>query len=89
MTKDRYGRTVAKDYIYEHNLSQSLDREGYVWVYRKYCKMDICDSWYRDEDQARELKKGLWRDRHSMPPWQWRKAEEIKMKWNYMLTLGR
>jgi endonuclease YncB( thermonuclease family) len=78
VTKDRYGRTVAMVHINRKNLNESLVQQGFAWVYRKYCKMSICDNWYQYEDQARTLKKGLWRDPHAIPPWQWRKEKRQK-----------
>ena len=78
VTKDRYGRTVAMVFINGTNLNQSLIQAGYAWVYRKYCKMDVCKSWYQDENQARHTSKGLWRDPNPTPPWKWRKAKRNK-----------
>ena len=80
VTKDRYGRTVAMVHVTRKNLNELLVQQGLAWVYRKYCKMDICENWYQYEDQARSSKKGLWRDPHAIPPWQWRKEKRQKHK---------
>lgn len=80
VTKDRYGRTVAMVHVTRKNLNELLVQQGLAWVYRKYCKMDICENWYQYEDQARSSKKGLWQDPHAIPPWQWRKEKRQRHK---------
>ena len=75
ITKDRYGRTVAMVHIHGTNLNQALIQAGYAWVYRKYCKKDICEGWYQDEEQARNAGRGLWHDPYPTPPWIWRKIK--------------
>ena len=72
MTTDRYGRTVALVYVDGQSLNESLVRSGYAWVYRKYCKEAFCADWLALEDTARNQKKGMWRDPHIIPPWEYR-----------------
>jgi len=78
ITRDRYGRTVALVSVHGVSLNEALIRAGYAWVYRKYCRMDICDGWYRDEHQAKQAGKGLWQNSRPTPPWLWRKAKRNK-----------
>lgn len=75
VTLDRYGRTVAFVTVNGTSLNQSLVQAGYAWVYRKYCKNDICESWYQDENRARNSDKGLWRDPDPVAPWEWRREK--------------
>ena len=44
-----------------------------LW-YRKYAPADAVLE--RLEQDAREVKKGLWTDTYSVPPWEWRKRNE-------------
>lgn len=74
-TVDRYGRTVGFVYINDLNLSEEIIRNGYGWVYRKYCKRAFCDDWLEHEKQARESRIGLWKDKSPTPPWEWRKQK--------------
>jgi endonuclease YncB( thermonuclease family) len=40
------------------------------WVFDRY----VTDrSLYADQDEARVAKRGLWRDAHPVPPWEWRR----------------
>ena len=71
-TVDRYGRTVALVYVDGQSLNELLIRNGYAWVYQKYCKDSFCSEWSRLEEQARSQKKGMWQDPHIVPPWEWR-----------------
>ncbi len=72
MTTDRYGRTVALVYVDGQSLNESLVRNGYAWVYRKYCKEAFCSEWLDLEENASNEKKGMWRDPHIIPPWEYR-----------------
>ena len=72
---DRYGRTVAliqppDDTV---TLNEALVRQGYAWVYRKYCKADFCTEWLSHEQAAQASGRGLWADPDPIPPWQYRK----------------
>lgn len=69
--QDRYGRTIA-DVIMEEgrNLNQELVGEGWCWWYRKYAPGNTVLE--RLEAEARDAKKGLWKDPHPIPPWDFR-----------------
>ena len=46
---------------------------GYAWVYDKYVT-EI--SFYEDQDNAKQFKKGLWKDSASLAPWEWRSIKK-------------
>ena len=72
VTKDRYGRTVAHVFFDGKNLSHQIVAAGYGWHYVKY------SSDYKLthlENKARKAKIGLWKDSHSVAPWEWRKQQ--------------
>ncbi|TKB24218.1 nuclease [Desulfopila sp. IMCC35006] len=71
-TTDRYGRTVAMVLINGENLNEQIVASGNGWVYRKYCTADYCNDWLKLEKAARDARIGLWTDRNSQPPWEWR-----------------
>lgn len=77
VTVDRYSRTIADVYIEGdgENLSEELVRNGYAWVYRKYCNKRICSFWLKLEAKARVNGIGLWSDSEPIPPWQWRRGK--------------
>lgn len=88
MTTDRYGRTVAQVYVDGQSLNESLVRSGYAWVYRKYCKEAFCADWLALEDTARNHKKGMWRDPHIIPPWEYRQLGREQQVSHPSLVMG-
>ena len=67
---DRYQRILGR--VYRGNLDVNAEqvRQGMAWVFRRYTK-DA--SLLAIESEAREQKRGLWRDPGPIPPWEWRK----------------
>lgn len=74
MGYDKYTRTVAGIVSLPQGdvIQESLLREGLAWVYPKYCRN--CDQWIEIEAEARDARKGLWRQNDPVPPWEWRHA---------------
>ena len=69
---DRYGRIVGLVYIDDSSLNQALVKNGYAWVYRKYCKETFCKDWLNLESTAKGEKIGLWAEPTPIPPWKYR-----------------
>jgi micrococcal nuclease len=70
--KDKYGRTIADVLLADGtNVNHTLVKDGWCWWYRKYAPNDTVLEGL--ETGAREERKGLWADPHSVPPWEWRK----------------
>jgi len=55
---DRYGRTVGIVHADGLNINQEIVRNGYAWVYTRYCKKPICNDWKGIETTARANKEG-------------------------------
>ena len=73
---DRYGRTVAFVRVETITINEELIKEGFAWVYRKYCKLPVCnDRWDGLELEARLGKLGLWADSDHLPPWEFRRQK--------------
>ena len=67
---DRYGRKLGRLYWKGKNINRAMVSAGYAWVYDDY----VTDtSFYENQSNARNLKKGLWRDSSPIEPWEWRK----------------
>ncbi len=69
---DRYGRLVGKVVVAgaDANLAQVID--GMAWHYRKYASEQLPEDRrrYADaENEARTMRRGLWRDPNPEPPW--------------------
>lgn len=69
---DKYGRSVALVYGDDFSVQEQLLKQGLTWVYPEYCRIALCDGFYRLEEQARSVQAGLWKY-PNIPPWQWRR----------------
>ena len=70
---DRYGRKLGRLYWKGRDINREMVTAGYAWVYDDY----VTDrSFYENQSEARELKKGLWKDSSPIPPWEWRKRKK-------------
>ena len=56
-------------------FNRELVREGFCWWYRKYAPGDV--TLEKLEAEPREARKGLWADPQPVPPWEWRKRQDI------------
>lgn len=69
--KDQYKRVLGVIYLGEMNINAEMIRSGYAWNY-KYSK----DKYYiKLQEKAKAEKKGLWKDKNAIDPWQWRKEK--------------
>ena len=75
---DRYGRTVGMVYMGQKCLNEELIRNGFAWVYKKYCSESFCKQWSQLEQEARGNKLGLWIYDNPIPPWDFRSGKSIK-----------
>lgn len=70
---DRFGRVVAEILLPGGaSLNRKLVEEGLAWWFRQYAPRDV--ELRLLEEKARDARRGLWADRHPVPPWKWRSA---------------
>lgn len=68
-TTDRYGRTVARINCDGIDANMEMVRSGMDWEFTKY----LTDPQIKAiEIEARAERRGLWVDRESAAPWEWR-----------------
>lgn len=72
---DKYERMVAIVHYGDETLNSELVRAGLAWVSPYFCRKEICSAWLQMENSARESKRGLWREKQPIPPWQWKKMK--------------
>lgn len=74
VTKDRYGRTVARVTCAGVPANKEMVRAGAAWVYRKYSDSP---ELLKLEEEARAAHRGLWglQPDQITPPWEWRKSK--------------
>ena len=69
---DKYGRKLGRLYWKGIDINRELVSAGYAWVYDQYV---TDNSFYENQIKARDFKKGLWRDKNPLEPWNWRKLK--------------
>lgn len=69
--KDRYGRFVCDVYLLDGTyVNAEIVKAGYAWHFVRYSNDP---QLAKAEDEARNDKRGLWKDSDPMPPWEYRK----------------
>jgi len=71
VTRDRYGRTVARVECRGLDASAEQIRQGMAWRFVRY---STDAAMLPLEDAARSAGAGLWADAAPVPPWEWRKT---------------
>jgi micrococcal nuclease len=67
--RDREQRLVAVVFLGDENVNAWMVKQGHAWADRgSALAQDYC-VW---EKAARSLRRGLWADKHSVAPWDWR-----------------
>ena len=74
-TRDRYGRIVGKVLLDGRDINLSQISAGMAWHYKAY-ELDQTpgdrSAYAAAEVEARQARRGLWRDAHPTPPWEFR-----------------
>lgn len=66
---DRYGRTLGVVWVDGFDVNEVMISEGLAWRYR--------DDRRYSHEAAKRAGVGLWSDRNSVPPWEWRKQRTV------------
>lgn len=66
---DKYQRELGKLTCNNTEVSESLIEQGYAWFNVRYS-----GNWALQaaENEARQAKRGLWKQKNPIPPWEWR-----------------
>lgn len=73
--QDRYGRLVCVVKIEGTDIGLSQIQAGLAWHYKKYANEQTPDdreNYSSAENEAKSLKKGIWKEANPVPPWEWR-----------------
>lgn len=76
---DRYHRQVCKITINGVDANLEQVKAGMAWWYRTYApdQAKVDQTLYAAaENDARENRRGLWREPEAMAPWEWRRARK-------------
>lgn len=74
VTRDRYGRTVARVHQAGLDVNRELVSLGAAWVYRQYSRDKTLLA---VEAEAKKKRRGLWAlpEADQVPPWEWRRSK--------------
>lgn len=76
--KDRHGRHVGKVLVNSVDANLEQLQRGFAWRYGAYEReQSASDQRLYDlaKNEARAVKRGLWRDAEALPPWESRKTK--------------
>jgi len=76
MSKDRYGRIVAKVEADGVDVNRVMVEQGAAWWYEQYAKYDMPLS--NAQSKAQAEKRGLWADPEQIAPWEFRRRRVAK-----------
>lgn len=68
ISKDHYGRMLAKVKCNGVDINAEQVRRGLAWVKDQTVKDKTL---YKLEDEARAARRGLWSSESPLPPWEW------------------
>jgi endonuclease YncB( thermonuclease family) len=69
--KDIYKRTLGTIFFNKVNINAKMVEQGYAWAYR-YKGVANNKMMVKLETRAKQNKKGLWKDKHPIAPWDFR-----------------
>ncbi len=76
--RDRYGRIVGRAIFNGQDICLEQVRSGYAWHYTEYAREQSPAerrAYAEAEAEAREQKRGLWRDPSPVAPWEYRREQ--------------
>jgi micrococcal nuclease len=68
---DRYERILGDVYAGDAWANRVMVERGMAWAYKPSTTRELKAV----EAEARKAKRGLWRDKNPVPPWDWRKEK--------------
>lgn len=75
---DRYGRRVGKIWIKGIDANLEQIKRGMAWHYKQYAREQSKEDqreYAEAEEEARETKRGLWKDVEPVAPWELRRRQ--------------
>jgi endonuclease YncB( thermonuclease family) len=83
--QDKYGRAIGKVLLDGQDINLEMVKQGLAWHYKYYQKDQLAadrKQYAKAEVDARAQRKGLWSDKSSVPPWEYRRSNKKKKKIN-------
>lgn len=67
-----YGREVCIIRKMGKDINREMVKRGYAWAYREFLKGPYASAYIEAEDDARKMRRGLWKQMNPQPPWEYR-----------------
>lgn len=80
---DRYGRYVGIITVGRKDAGYEILRAGLAWCYYAYLKNlppEYASAYKKVATEARSARRGLWKDKNPIPPWDWRKTQRKRLR---------
>lgn len=74
---DRYKRIIGSIWYDSRWINMEMVQDGMAWHYKQFNKSEFLED---AEIRAKFLKRGLWADANSIPPWEFRKEAKEQRK---------
>ena len=68
-----YGREICHITLNGKDINLEMVKKGYAWAYRRYLRRPYASEYIEAENEAREKRLGLWKQRNPTPPWVFRR----------------
>lgn len=75
-----YRRKVGIILLEGVDLNREMVRKGYAWAYVRHLRGPYASAYLEAEREARQERRGLWRDRNPLPPWEFRSQLRVNGK---------
>jgi len=75
--KDNFERLLAQVYVGETHINSEMLKSGMAWHFKRYNKSEALAKL---ETEAKEAKKGLWKNSSPTAPWDYRKENKAPDK---------
>lgn len=76
-SKDNFERLLAQVYVGETHINSEMLKSGMAWHFKRYNKSEALAKL---ETEAKEAKKGLWKNSSPTAPWDYRKENKAPDK---------
>lgn len=75
---DKYRRAVSLVWVGDRMINREMVTDGAAWAYRKYLSRPYASEFIDAEQEARQARRGLWKQLNPQPPWEFRKALRVR-----------
>lgn len=72
-----HGRLIGIVLLDGMDMNREMVRRGYAWAYVRHLRRPHASAYLGAEQEARQARRGLWRDYNPTPPWEFRRKLRV------------